>query len=245
MKSYFKFAFIFIALLQCQRAYCEKYVAVLLGTSRTAESNLHIKQASSNTNADLKGVEWAPNSFQMPPYYVVKIGDFLKAPSHWGVELDFTHYKVYAKTKQNVTIDGTWNGAPVSGSAPMDDYVQKFNISHGVNTIALNVLYRWRLQPNRNYPDGRLQPYVGGGPAYYILHPENDVNNVGNDFDYEASGIGWQMVAGARYGVSDKSMVIVEMKYSDGHAQPDIANNGSSSTWLSTWQLSAGMQYDL
>ena len=71
---------------------------------------------------------------------------FTETYQSWGVALDFTHYKIYARTGDTAEVQGCWNSAPVDESAPVDALVQSFSVS--------------------------LQPYAGIGPIYYIDHPK-------------------------------------------------------------------------
>jgi opacity protein-like surface antigen len=221
-------------------------VSAYLGGSRTHNSDLRIRHAARGTDAVFHGVGWRAEPLEAPWYYGFKVGGFLRARPNWGVELDFTHYKVFAKTDRTVRVSGTWDGAPVDESARMDARVQEFAISHGVNTLALNVLYRWPTGARTPaFPFGRVQPYVGAGPALYILHPENRVNDRPNDQKYQTSGVGWQALAGMRYGLSRRLTAFGEAKYGDGEARVDLADDGRGETRLRTWHAAFGLEYAL
>jgi opacity protein-like surface antigen len=223
-------------------ARAEGYFAFFSGTSGTKNSDVHVTQPSSNTDAVFHDVSWEARPYRSPIYYGIKIGGFSKNQPHWGAELDATHYKVYARTQESVPVSGTWNGSPIGGDQVMNNFVQHFAISHGVNTIAFNLLYRWMIHPSDSYPHGRIQPYLGGGPAYYILHEENTINNAHVHEKYKPSEVGWQAVAGVRYGVSRKFSLLLEEKYSSAEAKVDTAGGGWATTRLNTWQTAAGVQ---
>ncbi len=225
------------------RARAESYVSLYSGMARTRDSDLRVRRPG--TDAVFGGVSWRDESFTPPLYYGVKVGGYLRSRPRWGLELDFTHYKVYARTERTVPVTGTWDGAPVDGSARLGERVQAFSISNGVNTLALNVLYRWPGRPTSRFPFGHLQPYVGGGPAYYILHPENTIGGERNDEKYESSCVGWQLLGGAHYGLRARTSLFVEAKYSSGSAKVNTAMGGRAETELRTWQGMVGIQYNL
>jgi lipid A oxidase len=224
-------------------ARAESYFSVYFGQSKTESSNLRIQNFSTNTDATFHGVGWDDHSFESPPWYGIKLGGWSESDPNWGVELDFVHYKVYARTDETVPVSGTWNGAPLAGSQRLDTHVQRFDISHGVNFIGLSVLYRLTGRPTPSFPHGRIQPYVGAGPTYYIQHPENRIDGVPNKQRYEFDGLGWQALGGVRYGVSRKVTAFVEAKYSQGRASVATAGGGSASTHLRTWHGTGGIQY--
>lgn len=118
----------------------------------------------------MQDVEWAGKPFKAAPYYGLRFTHFYDRHPNWGAAVDFTHYKMYAKTDREVKVNGTWNGVPVDGVARMDQYVQRFEISHGVNVLSLNAIYRWL--DLGGIAGARLQPYVGAGIAHYRPHSE-------------------------------------------------------------------------
>ena len=200
----------------------ETSVSLYTGTSFTRHSDLHVTQSSTASDATFDDVRWKAKPFTPAPYYGLKASHFLESNPRWGISLDFTHYKMYADTGKNVAVRGQWNGAPVDTSAPLGERVQRFEISHGVNMLALNVLYRW-TDPAGPAP-GRLQPYVGAGPAYYLLHPESTVNNRSFSGGYQGSGIGIQVLVGLHYPVTRQLGLFAEAKFNAGKARMDTAD---------------------
>ncbi len=136
------------------------------------------------------------------PYYGFRIYRFFKGHPHWGVGLDFTHLKVFmADRGQKVRITGPWPDLPPDGQIVLGEHFDTLNVSHGVNHVAFNGVYRWMLLPSPKAPDGRLQPFVsgGGGPAF--PHPEMTVRQDGQlqrkVYSYQWRLGNWGMGAGA------------------------------------------------
>lgn len=224
-------------------AWAETQVSFYLGAARTRDSDLKVNQPSTGSNATFGGVSWDDASFELPPYYGLRLDHYFAASPSWGVGLEFTHYKIYADVNRTVSVSGTWLAAPVNTVAPLSQRVQKFNITHGVNYFGANVFYRWMQDRSERFPQGRLQPYVGGGPIYFILHGENAINNLANEEKYESLGFGFQVLGGLRYGLTRRTSIFVEIKYSSGTAKVNAAGAGQAETDLRTYHGLVGLSY--
>jgi lipid A oxidase len=216
----------------------ENVFAIYGGTSFTRDSDLRIKQ-SGGTSLDLRDVRWDAEPFKAAPYYGLRYTGFLEQHPAWGIALDYTHYKMYAKVGRIVAADGTWQGEPIYGSAPMDRYVQHFELSHGVNMLSLNGLYRWQ---GLGLLQGRLQPYVGAGLVHYWPHSENTVNGLSHETGYQASGFGYQLLGGVQYQIGERWGLFAEIKFNRGTAKVDIAA-GDAQTSVRTLHALGGLQY--
>jgi lipid A oxidase len=216
----------------------ENVFAMYGGTSFTRDSDLRIKQ-SGGTSLHLRDVHWDADPFKAAPYYGLRYTRFLEQHPAWGIALDYTHYKMYAKTGRIIAADGTWQGERIYGSAPMDRYVQHFELSHGVNMLSLNGIYRWQ---GLGLLQGRLQPYVGAGLVHYWPHSENTVNNLSHETGYQASGFGYQLLGGVQYQIGERWGLFAEIKFNSGTAKVDIAG-GDAQTSLRTFHALGGLQY--
>jgi opacity protein-like surface antigen len=220
-------------------ASAENVFSIYTGTSLTRNSDLRITQPGAGTDLTVRDVEWRADPFKAAPYYGLRFTHFYDRFPNWGAALDFTHYKMYAKTDRVSLAEGVWKGAPANGVARMDQYVQHFEISHGVNVLSINGIYRWL---DSAFVDGRLQPYVGAGLAYYRPHAESTVDGVPYETGYQASGFGYQLLGGARYRVTEKIGAFVEAKFNSGTAKVGIAS-GQAETPLRTFHVVAGMSF--
>ena len=222
-------------------ALAETTASFYLGSSHTGNSDVRISQPGTGSDATFHSVNWDSESFKPPVYYGIRVSHFFEERPDWGVGFDFTHDKVFAKTDQVVHVDGTWNGVPVNEDVPMNQRVQTFDMSHGVNILALNVYHRWMHQTNSTFPHGRWQPYVGAGLTYYLLHPENTVNGQNNDESYQGGGFGYQLLGGLQYGITPMVGVFIEAKYNSGKVEVDTVGGGHGETELKSSQLLAGV----
>ena len=214
----------------------ETLASVYTGTSRTRQSDLKISQPAIGTELTAQGVRWSADPFRPAPYWGLQVMHFADEASPWGFAVDYTHYKMYAKTDRSVGVSGTSQGAPVSAVVPLNQFVQRFEISHGVNAFGLNGVYRW---PDTRW-GGHLQPYVGLGAVYYLTHAESTVGGEPHETGYQSSGAGLQTFAGLRYRMSERTGLFAQAKYSTGKARVDIAG-GRAETPLHTFHLEAGI----
>jgi lipid A oxidase len=217
----------------------ETLFSAYTGTSRTRNSNLRLIQPGAGTDLTLRGVHWDADPFKPAPYYGVRLTHFYDQYQNWGAALDYTHYKMYASTDRVITANGTFRGSPVATAAPLNQYVQHFEISHGVNVVSLNGIYRWL---DTGLAAGRLQPYAGIGLAYYLPHAETTVGGVPFETGYHGSGFGYQLLAGAQYRVTERTSVFVETKFNSGTAKVDIAG-GRAETPLRALHLVGGINF--
>lgn len=232
-----------LAALAClaNPALAETTASFYLGTSHTASSDVHISQPGTSSDATFHDVNWNSDSFSNPYYYGLRVSHFFEQHNAWGIGFDYTHDKVFARTDHVVQVTGTWNGTPVNQAARMDQRVQSFNISHGVNILALNIYRRWKSSTSDSFFCERCSPYIGVGPTWYVLHPENTVNGLHNNERYMSGGFGYQLLAGLQYGLTPTLGMFIEAKYNSGRIKVEIAGSGSGETTLNTTQLLAGL----
>jgi hypothetical protein len=136
------------------------------------------------------------------PYYSYRFIYFLKSNPHIGIGYEFIHSKVFMLDKdQLVHMTGLYNGEPIDGMVRVGDYIDMFNVSHGINHVSLHLVYRWMLKKTEKINDGRWQPFVSlsGGPA--IPHLELDTIDNGEvnkrAYSYQGGIRNWGIGAGA------------------------------------------------
>lgn len=220
----------------------ETTVSLYVGQSQALDSDLEIQQSSTNSNATFSGVSWEGQSFTTPIYWALRVTHYFEAAPHWAAGGEFVHDKVIAQTSKPVAVSGTWNGAAVSGNAPLGQYVQTFEISHGVNYVGALGVYRWMLAQDGEFANGRWQPYVAGGPVYFILHPESTVHGLTADEQLAGSGFGFEAMGGMRFLISSHWDLSLEAKYTQGTAKVDISG-GTAQTDLKLMQAIFGVGF--
>ena len=228
----------------CSAADAELLVAVYTGTSWTHSSDLRLEQASSASNAEFRGVHWEPRPFRAAPYYGVRLSYFPDPAAHFGGNIDFTHYKMYADTDRVTSVRGIWNGAPIDSSVPMSTLVRNFEISHGVNLTSLNVEYRWS-SGTESQLGRRWWPHVGAGVTVYFPHTEGAINGVPAVGNYQRAGEGYQLFAGTEYRLVNRLGVFADAKFDDGKLDFNLAPAVRVQTRTRTVHALAGFAWHL
>lgn len=224
-------------------ARADGFVGFYSGESYTRSTDIHLQQSSLNTDATFHGVQLKGRPFNGSVYYGIRAGSYFKNTPRVGLEFNFNHYKAYARTDKSYRVTGTFNGQPVNETVPLGSRIQKFQITNGINMFALNVLYRFPGRDRPGYPFGRLQPYVGLGPTYYLFYPINVINGRRNDDQYEDGGFGVNVLGGVRYGLSPHFYAFAEAKYNQALALVSTADGGEARLDVRSFHTLAGIEY--
>ncbi len=192
-------------------------IAIAIGISFTRPSDLTIDQPARGNHAAFHNVRWAGQSFVAPLYYVVRI-------AKGDVALDFTHFKIIAESHEAVPVTGTWHGQAVTQTQRLGEYIQHFEVTHGVNSFALIGLFR---DPTRR------GGYAGIGPVVFMPHAETQVDSATSGWGYAYGGTGVEALAGAGFPAP-----FADVKYIAGRIHVGVAD-GTATAALSTFAISA------
>lgn len=204
------------------------YVAVYTGGTSSQSSDLRLVQPRAGTDVLYRDVNYEGRPFSGSPYYGLKVGYFLPKAPRIGLELEFNHAKMYAKLGESKQLTGSWQGQPVNAVEPLSERVDKYQITNGINAFSFNLMYRVPAMVSEKYPEGRLQPYVGGGPQYTLLYSINIIDGMGVKEKYHPNGWGYQLIGGARYLINPHVGAFLEGKYQHGDAVSLIADQGAN-----------------
>lgn len=205
-------------------AAAELSMSLYSGKVVTVNSDLDLKTA----DADLtfKDVSWTDHSFEGPIYYGVRATYWPESLAGWGVALDFAHAKTYLQSG-TVTVTGTRDGLPVNGPEPITDTIEHFNMSHGLNMLTLNGLYRWFPAGGRDLsPLGRSQIYAGLGGGITIPHVEAYIDGLRTfEFQYNGGPV-VNAMGGVNYDLTDFLSCFLEYKLSYADVHADLNGGG-------------------
>ncbi len=143
------------------------------GAAHTQNSDLAIEQTTLGTNLRFSNISYRGESFQPPLYYGARGGYFFRR--RWGAEAEFTHLKVFANVNQPATVSGTLNGTAINFRQPINTIVQRFSISHGVNLLLANAVFRQELWRSDGEKPGPIILDLRFGAGSTIPHAESTI----------------------------------------------------------------------
>lgn len=206
------------------RAEAEWFVDLYAGKSFTLDADLKIDQPANNSRYTVEEVSFSDKSFTDPPYYGVRAGYFLESYPPLGFALEFFHFKILAETGDSRRFVGTRTGAAINTVQPINTAIQRFDVSHGVNYLTVDAIFRNPMFADKErFPKGRAQLYVGVGPGVVIAHPENVVEGVRNNEEYQIGGFGVQAFVGAKVLLLQYLGTFVEYKFSHSRLKVDLS----------------------
>ena len=174
----------------------EWYAGGFMGAAFTPSQNLRYLDGvllNQGVNGRAGAVTLFNNLFATSLTGGVKLGYFTHTIPYLGLEVESCVNNSYVHRRtlsMSPSIQG-FNRAAV----PNDFWVNW--------TTALHIVGRYGFFPNEAVPFGRLQPYVGVGPAFIVLYEEVD----------SAKNFGIDVMAGVRYMFTKHISAFVEYKF--------------------------------
>jgi opacity protein-like surface antigen len=176
----------------------EWYAGGYLGAAFTQSQDLQYLNGFSLNNGVTAPVAHGPatllnNQFNTSMVGGVKLGYFFHSIPYLGLEVDSSINNSSINRRQLST------STPIQGATQVqvpNDYW--FNW-----TNALHIVGRYGFWQDKEVPFGRLQPYVGVGPAFVVLYDQMD----------SAKNFSLDMMAGVRYMITKNISTFVEYKF--------------------------------
>lgn len=213
------------------------------GIAKTKSSDLTISQPGLGNNLTFFDVSYSNESFGgTAPYYGLRVGYFFESMPFLGIEIEFLHARVFAKTNKTIHVSGTRNGVPYDQMQPMNDIIQEFEIHHGMNYLFFNLAGRYGFFKGQNYPSGRLLMLgrLGIGPT--IPRTDSEIGGQhlhGSEWDE----IGLQLAFGPEIFIW-KKIVSLFGEYKLIYNNISVAiNQGTAETNLLTHHLVFGLNF--
>lgn len=227
-------------LLAAPSANAELTVALFSGKSITDDGDLNLNQG--NTNLNFHNVRWKDDSFGEPIYYGARIGYWLNNQPNWGFAVDFTHLKTILVEGDTVWARGVSNGVPVNSNQPISNSISDFEMTHGLNLVTFNGMYRWFPAGQRDSSLlGRMQLYTGLGAGFSVPHVEATIKGV-DTFRYQwGAGPVVNGMMGINYDIYSVLSGFLEYKLSYADVHADLTGGGSISTQTVNHQLVFGL----
>ncbi len=165
-------SFICLLAIACSAASAraEWTAAVYLGASHTVPATLTVDLTSPQVHEIHDDVHFESHSFESPQYFGYRGGWFPSADARVGIEGELTHLKVYA------------------AEGALGPMVQRFSISHGLNLVLANVVWRTPLGKG-------VRLTARGGAGFAMPHGESQILGVYQE-QYEISSVALQGAVG-------------------------------------------------
>ncbi|HET9372782.1 MAG TPA: hypothetical protein VFO19_21110, partial [Vicinamibacterales bacterium] len=216
-------------------AQAQWYVGAYLGANHTPPASVEIVVPSRTLSVEFEDVEFEAKPFSAPQYYGWRVGRMFGASGRIGVELEFVHAKMYAKTDRIYPINDRTGLLDVPAQTPMSGLVQRYAMSHGLNFILFNVVVREPLG------EGPVTLVVRGGAGPTLPHAESTVLGVPRE-QYEYGGIGLDAGIGLDIKIRGRFSAMSEYKLT--YAKPEISvAGGTGQTTALAHQINFGVTF--
>lgn len=156
-------------------------LAAYVGQAWTAGSTMSVERAgASEVRVDQT---YASRSWQPPLYWGARVGHTISRDGRWSVELELIHLKVYAR--------------PTA-------LVQRFQLSHGLNFILVNLGFEQPVHP-------RVTIALRGGAGPTRPHVEATVAGMSRD-EYAWGRVGLHAAFGVNVSLTSHVFLVGEVK---------------------------------
>jgi lipid A oxidase len=213
------------------------------GGAVTARSDVHLIRPD-GTDLTFEGVSWRGESFVSPIYYGIRVTYWLGGAPQWGVSVDYTHAKMFAKLEETVRVTGTLGAAGVDGPEPLGDTFSALAYSHGHNLFTANIVHRWRTGAGDGTWRDRFAPYGGGGLGVAMPHVEVTLGDEVTD-EYQVTGIALALLGGLEFAVHDRVTLFPEYKLTYADLDGELTGGGSLRVGPWTHHLVLGLAVHL
>ena len=232
---------LFVFGLFAQSARAEFDLSVFTGVALSQDSDLDLRQVG-GTDLTYHDVSFEGRDFETPPFYGARLLWFPGEETHWGFGAEFFHLKLYAQTDETAHVTGRRSGFPVDTNERIDNTLQQFSLSHGLNYALADIVYRW--QPGQRGDDflGHLEPYVGLGLGAAIPHVESEVNGNFHE-EYQLHGPGVQGLAGVNVSLTKHVGLLFEYKLTYANLDSLDIPGGSIEVTPITHNVVAGLTF--
>ncbi|MDQ6624066.1 MAG: porin family protein [Verrucomicrobiota bacterium] len=232
-------AVILVSLGAAAPARAEFNLTIFTGVALTQDNDLDLHQTG-GTDLTFHDVSYEGRDFETPPFYGARALWFPSESAHWGFGAEFFHIKLYAQTDETVRVTGERGGLGVDDNERIDNTLQQFSLSHGLNYALADVVYRFF--PGTRGPGfpNCLQPYVGLGIGAAIPHVESNVGGLFHE-EYQLHGPGVQGLVGVNVDLTRHWGVMFEYKVTYANLDSLEIPNGSIELTPITHNLVAGI----
>jgi hypothetical protein len=192
----------------CGGASGEWVVAGYLGAAQTHDTTVFIEQPGISLR--FEDLPFSGRSFQSPVYYGYRAGAFITR--RFGLEGEFVHLKVYGELDEPVGITGRVQRRQIAEVAPMRAYADQFEVSHGLNLVFGNLVFRQPVLDAEPSGQGTLVVVVRAGAGFTVPRPSTTILGAASG-QYELGPVAIQAAAGMEVRIWRGLHVVGEYKF--------------------------------
>jgi hypothetical protein len=156
-------------------ASAEWFGDIYAGGAVTENNDLRVKGSFFGVRVDGR---FEDVDFDKSFVFGARLGHWFESVRFLGLGVDFFHFQPNIAA-QSVTTRGALAG-PFLGIPPgpsSGGIVRMDDLEVSVTALSVDLMLRWPLLTSEEFPYGRLQPYVAGGPGAYITDARHfDIN---------------------------------------------------------------------
>lgn len=223
------------------------YVRMYTGVGVTGPSDLRIRQPGQGTDFTFEQVSWAHQSLSTDwtrdsiPYVGVRVGLFPVGPRWLSVSAEVVHFKILAETERAVRVRGTSRGVPIDQIVPMQQFVEVYRVTNGVNLILGNLAAHNGIGRSRRFPEGRTELFGGAGAGVTIPFTRSVIGGV-NRGQYEWGRPAAQLFGGVAWRMSPRWDLSIEYKLTGTTVDGSVVD-GDSRSQLRTHHVAFGLGF--
>ena len=223
------------------------YVRLYTGIGVTRDSDLRIRQPALGTDLTFEQVSWEHRSLSTEwtwdsvPYMGVRAGFFFRNRTWLGVSFEVLHFKILAETEKRVHVTGTDEGRRVDRVAPMEQFVQDYRVTNGVNLVLANVQAHKGLAKSARFSEGRADLYGGFGAAVTVPYTGSLIDGARSG-QYEWGRLASQLLGGVAWHLSPRWDLSSEYRFTLTTVDGAVAR-GDSRSRLRTHHVAFGFAY--
>jgi hypothetical protein len=209
------------------------FAGIYLGANHTHDADVTIDRPALGEAFRFSNVQFEGKPFQSPQYYGWRVGRMFGGRERFGIEFEFIHLKVIARTDRPYAAVGIAETAPGQPFA-MSTVVQRYAMTHGLNFAVVNGVGRLPL-------GRRLAVIARAGVGPTIPHAETTIAGAARE-QYEYGGLGAHFSAGAELRAWRFVSAAVDYKFTLARPMIDVVQ-GTGRTTTATHQVAFGLAF--
>jgi hypothetical protein len=196
------------------------YFAAYMGANHNSPADVSFDDPAAHTAVVFHDVSFQSQPFHFPLYAGGRFGHLFRG-RRFGVEAEWLHMKVIAETSQSTHVTGTLFGDAIDSTFPMDQLIQRYDMTHGLNFLMGNFVVRLPLGAGTSTHPASVVFRVGAGPT--VSGTDSQAGDIVVQ-RYEHAGFGGQAAAGLDLPIGGAWSALVEYRLT--YASPQISVGG-------------------